>query len=463
MTMPALALECANSGTPVAEPDDTGDANATACGGGAVASGTSSTALGLTASSAGNTSTALGFAASSAGPNSAALGTSASSVGDSSTAVGRSAISTGVSSTALGYFADSDGPESIALGYQADSVGNSSVALGRFASSDGEFSIALGGNASAAGSSSTAIGDNASAAGSFSIAMGLLASSAGNNSTALGGSASSFGIFSTALGAGAFAGGALSTAVGYLAFADQPETVILGSIAGKNDAGTYAKVGIGTSNPLEAVDVERSAAAARFQLTSFTDTGSEAPQFIQRRARGTTEAPTAVQNNDNLGLFSFRGYNGTVMGGSRATITAQAAGTFTETSTPTRLIFSTTPVGSTAPQSVLVITPDGKVQVKGVNLNVPDYVFEDDYELMPLEELRSFIDANGHLPGIASAQQVKDEGLDLAGSQMSQLQKIEELTLYTLQQQERIAELEALQERVALLETMLNRALTVLD
>jgi hypothetical protein len=202
-------------------------------------------------------------------------------------------------------------------------------------------------------------------------------------------------------------------------------------------------------------------------LTSFTSDATQAPQFIQRRAGGTNGAPTAVQNNDNLGLFSFRGYNGTAMGGSRATITAQAAGNFTDSSTPTRLIFATTPVGSTTPQQVLTITPDGKVQVKGVNLNVPDFVFEDDYQLMPLEELKNFIDENGHLPGIASAKQVNADGLDLAGSQMGQLQKIEELTLYTLEQesqlkvqQVRIAELEAGQQD---LQAQLARVLAKLN
>jgi hypothetical protein len=245
---------------------------------------------------------------------------------------------------------------------------------------------------------------------------------------------------------------------------------VLGSITGILSATEYAKVGIGTATPDEAVDVERSAEAARFQLTSFTDTATEAPQYIQRRARGTRLAPTAVLNNDNLGLFSFRGYNGTAMGGSRATITAQAAGNFTVSSTPTRLIFATTPVGQTTPQQVLVITPDGKVQVNGQNLSVPDYVFEDDYELMPLDELQAFIDANGHLPGIASADKVQSEGLDLAGSQMSQLQKIEELTLYTLQQEGRLAEqetqlqaqrehLQAQQQRIDRLEKLLNQAL----
>ena len=207
-------------------------------------------------------------------------------------------------------------------------------------------------------------------------------------------------------------------------------------------------IGFGTDTPEQAVDVQRSAAAARFQLTSFTDDATQAPQYIQRRARGTAAAPLALQTNDNLGLFSFRGYTPGGFGGSRATITAQAAGNFSNDSTPTRLIFATTPVGSTAPQQVMEITHDGKVRVNGIALNVPDYVFADDYALMPLEELQSFIDQHGHLPGIASADEVQAEGLDLAGSQMSQLQKIEELTLYTLQQE---AELRAMREELAAL------------
>jgi hypothetical protein len=188
---------------------------------------------------------------------------------------------------------------------------------------------------------------------------------------------------------------------------------------------------------------------------------------VQRRARGTSASPAAVNSGDNLGLFSFRGHNGATMGGSRATITAQATGNFTVSSTPTRLIFATTPVGSTTPQQVLVITPDGKVQVKGVNLNVPDYVFEDDYTLMPLDELRTFIDENGHLPGIPSAKEVKAGVHDLAGSDMAHLQKIEELTLYTLQQDGRLSEQEsrllAQQARIDHLEAQLARVLAKLD
>jgi len=339
---------------------------------------------------------------------------------------------------------------------------------------------ACGNSAVAGAAGSTALGHLANTAGAQSVALGFGASASTLGSIAVGRSAIASGEQSMALGWLASASGNLSTALGYRAVAIVPDTVIIGAIAGINEATNYANIGIGTPLPAQAVDVERSGAAARFQLTSFTDVGSEAPQYIQRRARGTRDAVAAVQNNDNLGLFSFRGHDGVAMGGSRATITAQAADNFTTLSTPTRLIFATTPVGSTTPQSVLTITPDGKLQVKGVNLNVPDFVFEDDYPLMPLNELKSFIDENGHLPGIAPAHEVREEGLDLAGSQMGLLQKVEELTLYTLQQQDqiqqqkeriayleaqqdRITQLEAQQERITHLETLLNQALAALD
>jgi hypothetical protein len=355
-----------------------------------------------------------------------------------------------------------------------DTGDGDATACGSGAVAGGENSTAYGTSSSSAGGWSAAMGTGATSAGQFSAALSYQANASGASSLALGHSSYAFSAGSTALGYGSYAGGANSaalgqatyasgensTALGHRAYVTQPDTLILGSIAGVFGATAYARIGIGTNTPVEAVDVARSAAAARFQLTSYTYTASEAPQFIQRRARCTSAAPVAVANNDNLGLFSFRGYDGTVMGGSRATITAQAAGNFSGTSTPTRLIFATTPVGQTAPQQVLVITPDGKVQVNGQNLTVPDYVFEDDYQLMPLDELKAFIDTNGHLPGIPSADEVNAGGHDLAGSDMAHLRKIEELTLYTLQQQKRIEQLESQQQELA---TLLNRALAKLD
>ena len=81
----------------------------------------------------------------------------------------------------------------------------------------------------------------------------------------------------------------------------------------------------------------------------------------------------------------------------------------------------------------------------------PDYVFKDDYDLMSLDELRTFIDLNGHLPGVTSAaQEEADGGYELTTSLYQQLEKIEELTLYVLDLQEQLkaqqAEIEALKK-----------------
>ena len=72
----------------------------------------------------------------------------------------------------------------------------------------------------------------------------------------------------------------------------------------------------------------------------------------------------------------------------------------------------------------------------------PDYVFEEDYELLPLDEVKLFITENKHLPNVPSAEELTGP-INLSKMQMKLLEKIEELTLYTLQQQETIMALES--------------------
>ncbi|NEN25643.1 hypothetical protein G3O08_19295 [Cryomorpha ignava] len=73
----------------------------------------------------------------------------------------------------------------------------------------------------------------------------------------------------------------------------------------------------------------------------------------------------------------------------------------------------------------------------------PDYVFADQYELMPLNELGDFIDKNGYLPKMPSAHKVKEEGLATGETIRLLTEKVEELTLYLLQQQKEIDVLKA--------------------
>ncbi|MBN2728908.1 MAG: hypothetical protein JXR53_06750, partial [Bacteroidales bacterium] len=68
--------------------------------------------------------------------------------------------------------------------------------------------------------------------------------------------------------------------------------------------------------------------------------------------------------------------------------------------------------------------------------------FEDDYKLMSFEELQAYIDEFGHLPGIPSAEETEENGINVSEMNMMLLQKVEELTLYILQLESRINELE---------------------
>ncbi len=64
----------------------------------------------------------------------------------------------------------------------------------------------------------------------------------------------------------------------------------------------------------------------------------------------------------------------------------------------------------------------------------PDYVFDNDYRLPSLKEVETFITENKHLPGITSSEEVKKEGIDVGENQALLLKKIEELTLYAIEQ-----------------------------
>jgi hypothetical protein len=74
--------------------------------------------------------------------------------------------------------------------------------------------------------------------------------------------------------------------------------------------------------------------------------------------------------------------------------------------------------------------------------NWPDYVFEPAYNLRPLKEVATHIAQYKHLPGIPAADEVAKEGFDVAAMQAKLLEKIEELTLYLLQANDRIEKLE---------------------
>jgi hypothetical protein len=77
-----------------------------------------------------------------------------------------------------------------------------------------------------------------------------------------------------------------------------------------------------------------------------------------------------------------------------------------------------------------------------------DYVFAKDYMLKSLPEIEQYILENGHLPNVPSAKQVKEEGINVGEMAKIQQEKIEELTLYLIQQNKEIEELKALMKNL---------------
>lgn len=72
-----------------------------------------------------------------------------------------------------------------------------------------------------------------------------------------------------------------------------------------------------------------------------------------------------------------------------------------------------------------------------------DYVFQSNYRLRPLREVEQFINQNHHLPEVPTAAEVEKNGVDVGDNQATLLKKIEELTLYVIEQNKKIEALEA--------------------
>ena len=92
-------------------------------------------------------------------------------------------------------------------------------------------------------------------------------------------------------------------------------------------------------------------------------------------------------------------------------------------------------IGKSAPQFELDVLGTIRADEVRVNQEGADFVFEDDYDLMTLPEVEEAIRANRHLPGIPSAKEMSEHGVDVAVMQNQLLQKVEELTLYLIQLQ----------------------------
>ncbi|CAM1364515.1 conserved hypothetical protein [Tenacibaculum sediminilitoris] len=106
---------------------------------------------------------------------------------------------------------------------------------------------------------------------------------------------------------------------------------------------------------------------------------------------------------------------------------------------------------------------NGKIRAKEIKVETgwSDFVFEKNYYLATLEEVEKHIKEKGHLKDIPSAKEVEKNGIFLGEMDAKLLQKIEELTLYTIQQQKEIEKLKKQNSKTekenALLKSLLQR------
>jgi hypothetical protein len=185
------------------------------------------------------------------------------------------------------------------------------------------------------------------------------------------------------------------------------------------DAGN---VGIGTSSP-------RSLLTIRAMGTGISFSPGGAPYY------GTLAFNRESQTGD---IFDNRGYAFQINNGGTDTnlhfqIYRGDGGMITNNAL---VIGSNGNVGINTPNPTDRFSVNGKIrahEIKVETANWPDYVFAKDYKLPSLAETEKHIQEKGHLPGIPSAEEVKNNGIDLGEMNAKLLQKIEELTLYLIE------------------------------
>lgn len=113
--------------------------------------------------------------------------------------------------------------------------------------------------------------------------------------------------------------------------------------------------------------------------------------------------------------------------------------------------------GNSGTDRLLQLDYNGLLHARRIKVDTDswaDFVFETNYNLMPLSEVKNFIEENKHLPGVPSEQMVIENGVDLVEMNKILMQKVEELTLYLINQNSTVLEL---QEQILELRKTINQ------
>ena len=132
------------------------------------------------------------------------------------------------------------------------------------------------------------------------------------------------------------------------------------------------KIGVGISVPDATLHVHSDSINNGAVMISQADNSGDASQLDLSKARGSGASPAVVQNNDFIGQLRFLAYDGNSYD-NFADIYAQAAGTISTTSHPTKIVLRTTKSSATSPTTAVTIDDSQNVIVEG-NLEVKDQI-----------------------------------------------------------------------------------------
>jgi hypothetical protein len=341
------------------------------------------------------------------------------------------------------------------------------LAVGPFSdlssATDNTFVGWLAGNASAGlGNSIFGCGAGSNSTGAdnsfFGRATGILHTT-GSYNTYLGaeaGLSSTEESFNTLIGnrSDSFAGITNATAIGSRAKVTQSNSLVLGSINGVNGATADTNVGMGTTSPNYRLHIYHTGTYPRIYIQG--DTGKYPGFQLGFDSIGSRVAVVrAVEQDTNGTALQFY---------TRTDASAMVQGMVINDA-------GNVGIGTSTPTERLQIT--GNLKVSGSilygapEMDLPDYVFESDYNLMPIQELERFVAREKHLPNVPKASEIREKGLNLSEFQMKLLEKIEELTLYTAQQAKALdrkdTEISALKSKNAVLDARLAAVEQILE
>ncbi|HRJ86091.1 MAG TPA: hypothetical protein PK753_10495 [Ignavibacteria bacterium] len=195
-----------------------------------------------------------------------------------------------------------------------------------------------------------------------------------------------------------------------------------------NDA--WGNVGIGPLVPIQALDIGGRLNIRKGVIQNYDPAN-----------------PILVNGTEDLGLYSTRnGFNIRIVTKS-APIQFYTNGLFAPVGgeIPAMQITQNgnVGIGTLTTDATYLLSVKGKIRAEEIRVQTgwADFVFKPEYKLLSLSELESYIKENGHLPEIPSEQEVTNNGVELGNISSKLLQKIEELTLYVIEQQKEIEKL----------------------